>query len=365
MIRIPRIAAAAIVALALVLVASATTSSASAPAPAGFVGMVAQDVFAGSSSYQSKQLTAMRAAGVTIVRQVFDWSIIERRLGRFDFSAYDGAVLAAARHGIEIMPILFNPPASLSARPRHNHTHGTYPPKSLTSIAAFAQAAVRWFGPGGSFWKAHKSVTALPIRVWQIWDEPNLSVYWLPRPSATQYVALLASAARAIHAVDPGAEVVSGGIPQSNLPGISLITYLKALLAAGAAHAINTLGVNAYSRTAAGMITILREVRATLNAGGASGVAIRVTEFGWSDAGPPDTFKLGPTGQATQISAVIHDFGADASALDLKGFVYYDWRDARPYAGAPDFWGLHTGLLKLDGKPKPALAAFSAAANAL
>ena len=355
-----------VVAVAIAALAGAGVSEAApAPAPAGFVGMVAQDVFAGSPAYQSKQLTAMRAAGVTLVRQVFDWSIVERRPGKFDFAPYDGAVLAAARHGIQIMPILFNPPASLSARPRHNHTHGTYPPKSTSSIAAFAQAAARWFGPGGTFWKAHKSVTPLPIRIWQIWDEPNLSVYWLPKPNATQYVKLLQAAAGAIHAVDPGAEIVSGGIPQSNLPGISLVTYLKQLLAAGAAHWINTLGVNAYSRTAAGMIAILQQVRATLNASGASGVAIRVTEFGWSDTGPPDTFRLGATGQATQIGAAIHDFGADASALGLKGFVYYDWRDAKPYAGAPDFWGLHTGLLKLNGKPKPALAAFGAAAKAL
>ena len=59
------------------------------------------------------------------------------------------------------------------------------------------------------------------------------------------------------------------------------------------------------------------------------------------------------------------DFYAVRSALDLKGFVYFDWRDARPYTGGFNFWGLHTGLLKLNGKPKPALKAFSAAANGL
>jgi hypothetical protein len=350
--------------LAAVAIGAVAVGMAQATAPPGFVGMVSEDTFAGSGSYQVKQLTAMHAAGVTLLRQVFDWSIIERRKGVYNFSSYDRVVLAAARRGIEIMPILFNPPSYLSARPRGSHVHGTYPPKSLSSIAAFAQAAVRWYGPGGRFWAAHKTVTALPIRIWQIWNEPNLNVYWLPKPSATQYVSMLAAAAPAIHALDPGAEVVSGGIPQSKL-GVELFTYLRALLHAGAAKWLNTLGVNAYSHTAAGMIALLREVRSTLNAAGDSSLAIRVTEFGWSDAGPGSDFRLTPTGQATQIGLVLHDFAAERSALDLRGFVYFGWRDAKPYRGAPDFWGLHTGLLKLNGTPKPALAAFSKAANSL
>ena len=49
----------------------------------------------------------------------------------------------------------------------------------------------------------------------------------------------------------------------------------------------------------------------------------------------------------------------------MRGIVYFNWRDATPYAGGKDFWGLHTGLLRIDGSPKPALAAYSAATEAL
>jgi hypothetical protein len=34
------------------------------------------------------------------------------------------------------------------------------------------------------------------------------------------------------------------------------------------------------------------------------------------------------------------------------------------YEGGQDFFGLHTGLLDIDGDPKPALAAYRAAARA-
>ena len=52
--------------------------------------------------------------------------------------------------------------------------------------------------------------------------------------------------------------------------------------------------------------------------------------------------------------------------LKLRGFVYYSWRDATPYA--PDYrdmWGLHTGLVQLNGRPKPALLEFTRAIRRL
>jgi polysaccharide biosynthesis protein PslG len=359
--------AVAVITAVLVLAPTGAAQAPTAPTPGapGYVGMVSQDTFAAGKAYRVKQLKAMRAAGVTLIRQVFDWASIEIHRGTYSFSAYDPVVAAAARDGIQIMPILFDPPSYLSARPRHSRLHGTYPPKNLASIAAFARAAALWYGPNGGFWKANPTVPPQPITIWQIWNEPNLSIYWLPKSNAAQYVSLLKSADQAILAVDPQAEVVSAGMPLSTLPGIPLFSYIRDMLNAGAASWMNTLGVNPYAPKASGVISILQKVRTALNADGGSQIAIRATEFGWSDNGPGGPYKVNPAGQATQITQVISDFAADSQSLDLRGFVYFGWRDQKPYAGRTDFWGLHTGLLKLNGKPKPALAAFSAAANAL
>jgi hypothetical protein len=200
--------------------------------------------------------------------------------------------------------------------------------------------------------------------VWQIWDEPNLAVYWLKTPSAAQYVSMLKDSYQAIHGVDPGAEVVSAGIPQSKL-GIELFTYLRQLLKAGAGRWMDTFGVNAYSANAVDMVKLLREIRTALDDGGARHVAIRVTEFGWANMGPDGHFSLTTSGQAQEIGAVVRDFGQLRTQLDLKGFVYFDWRDAKPYPGGHNFWGLHTGLLNLNGSAKPALEAFSSATRSL
>src|SRR4051794_34206388 len=46
------------------------------------------------------------AAGVTTLRQTFDWARIEPRRGRFDFGVYDRLALDAAHEGITLMPLL-------------------------------------------------------------------------------------------------------------------------------------------------------------------------------------------------------------------------------------------------------------------
>ena len=51
--------------------------------------------------------------------------------------------------------------------------------------------------------------------------------------------------------------------------------------------------------------------------------------------------------------------------LRIRGVVYFNWRDSTPYAGGPDFFGLYTGLLRLDGEAKPALSSYKKVAKKL
>ncbi|MGD0196587.1 MAG: hypothetical protein ABSC56_01590 [Solirubrobacteraceae bacterium] len=343
-------------------------SAAPAPAPQGFVGITSQDTFNGGEAYRAKMFSEMQASGITLIRVEFTWAQIETAPDVFNFSAYDQFVLDAAQHGIEVMPVLYEEPGWYTSRPKKvkptSVEYLNYPPASPSDITNFVTALVKQYGPGGTLWQENPTVTPVPIRVWQVWDEPNLNFFWYPHASAKAYTALLAAASQAIHAVDPGAEVVSAGMPQS-LDGINLDKFVRELVADGAGKWMNTLAVNAYSSTASGVIGILKGVRSILNAGGDSGVALRVSEIGWSDVGPKSAFRAGVKGQATQISSVINDFGANRSSLNLKGFVYFTWRDTKPFYKVKDFWGLHTGLLRLNGTAKPSLQAFTNAVAGL
>lgn len=335
-----------------------------AAVPDGFVGMTSEDALAGTPAYRARHMAQMELSGITLLRQTFDWSVVERRRGRLDFSFYDGFVAAAAQHGIRVMPILFNAPRHRSTRPAKRALRGTYPPKKASEFARFARAAARRYGPGGAFWREHPSIPARPIQAWQIWNEPNLDVYWQPKSRATAYVRLLRASAKAIRAVDPAAEIVSAGIPDSR-SGIRMTPFIRQMLKAGAGRSMDTLAVNPYATSPAGVIGILRRARGALDRRGATGIAIRATELGWADRGPRSKYTVGASRQAANIKSLIGRLGAQRGSLRLRGFVYFNWRDARPYAGFRDFWGLHTGLLTLQGRKKPAFNAFRAAVTAL
>ena len=86
---------------------------------------------------------------------------------------------------------------------------------------------------------------------------------------------------------------------------------------------------------------------------------IWITEIGWGDRGPKHRFIVGARGQATRIGSALTLIRKKQRALRLRGVVYFSWRDGAPYAPKfNDMWGLHTGLLDINGQPKTAFDAF-------
>ncbi len=323
----------------------------------GFVGIVSEDAFAGEASYRTATFPLHRGLGIGTLRQPFIWSEIEEVKGKYDFGYIDGFVADAAQHAVTVLPILFGTPDFRSTKPRRGALRGAYPPRKLSDIAGFARKAAKRYGPKGTFWRANPTVPKHAIRSWQIWNEPNLPVYWRPAPNAAQYVELLAAAARGIKSVDRGAEIVTAGVPQSP-NGLPLQDYIAAMYRAGARRSFETLALNPYGATSGEVIKRVKTTRRTMDRFGDRRARIWVTELGWADQGPASRFTVGPKVQAARIRATITELWKQRERLKIRGFVYYNWRDSPPYAGGRDFWGLHTGLLDIDGRQKPAYEAF-------
>lgn len=342
----------------------ALPTGAGAAVPRGFVGMTSEDTLRGSEAYAQRQLRAQRRAGVQLSRQTFDWSDIEFRRGRYDWSAHDRLVLMAARNGIAVLPVLFNAPrwhASGGGR------RGTFPPRRPAAMARFAAAAVARYGPRGQLWRSNRGTRARPIRVWQVWNEPSLRVYWGGRPNARAYVRLLKAVNGAIKRRDRRAEVVTAGLPPSKLRGsVPLPRYIDQMYRAGGGRYFDTLAVNSYATSTGELGRLLEGVRRAMNRRGDRRARIWITELGWCDSGPRHRFCVGASSQARLTRNSIALIGRNRRRLRLRGFVYYSWRDGKPYApDFRDFWGLHTGLLRLDGSAKPALPAFRQAVSNL
>jgi len=346
--------------IAVLAVGLAFVSTAEARVPRDFVGVSSEDVFAHDGAYRNFTLGTQASLGVGAIRQVFDWARIERTPGRYDFSAYDGAVTAAAAHGIRVLPILFNPPLFHARLPIGRPT---YPPKSNASMGNFAVALVNRYGPRGSLWRERPGARKLPIRSWQIWNEPPLPVYWGDQPSARAYVEMLRVVGRAIKRADRRAEIVTAGLPPSKLRGaIRLERFIRQVYKAGGKRYFDTLAINSYARNKRELAALLRSVRRLMSRARDRKAKLWITEIGWGDSGPPHRFVVGSLGQARRISSSFSAIRKLRRRLRLRGVVYFSWRDGRPYPPRyQDMWGLHTGLLDIHGRPKPAFGAFQAA----
>jgi polysaccharide biosynthesis protein PslG len=328
--------------------------------PADFVGVVSEDLFA-SSRTRRRKLERQRRAGVRLIRQTFHWNQIETRPGRFDFRIYDNYMADVARHRMHVLPILFSPPEFRSGAPRTGRRRGTYPPRNAAAMAKFAAALTRRYGPGGSFWREHPDLPRIAIGSWQIWNEPNLPVYWASGPDPAAYTQLLRTVSQAIKRVDPHAEIVSAGLPESDL-GMPFAEFVEGMERANVASAYDVLAVHAFAADADGAIEAVATARRLLDDND-DDAPIWVTEIGWASGGPRSPFTVGERGQAGRVRALLAGLARRRRELGVRGVVYYDWRDARPYPGGKDFFGLHTGLLTIDGRAKPALAAFRRAAQ--
>jgi polysaccharide biosynthesis protein PslG len=322
-----------------------------------FVGITAEDVFAGDDAYRARNLEAQSALGIGVLRQPFDWAQIERAPGQYDMRHHDAYVLAAASHGITILPILFHTPTFHAGR---SSGRAACPPRSNASLAAYAQALVRRYGARGTLWAEHPEVPALPIRSWQIWNEPNLRAYWCNKPNPRQYVAMLRTVSKAIKRVDRRAHIVTAGLPDSKLRGtVPLRRFIDRMYAAKAAKYFDSLGINPYARDHRELGRLLRSVRKQMNARRDRRGQIWITEIGWGDRGPKHRYIVGEKGQATRIAKSFALVRKQRTKLRLRGVVYFSWRDAAPYAPTfKDMWGLHTGLLDINGEPKQSFDVF-------
>jgi hypothetical protein len=347
----------AVLAVAIVL-ALAVPAAASAAPPPGFVGMTADDLYGKAGSYRDKALDQQQAAGIQLLRVTFNWASIEVAPNSFDLTIYDRYVLDAARHNITFLPVLVKAPEFYSRKPG---TRFAYQPRDNADMVRFATLLVNRYGPNGSIWSENPGLTPRPITAWQIWNEPALKQYWYPKPNPGQYLSMLRTVGGAIKSRDPNAEIVTAGLPDSRISGaMRLQPFLKGLYAGGGTSAFDTVAINSYAVSPKYLGKLMNTTRKYVNRVGGRSDKLWISEVGWCDKGykPGHRFCVGTKRQTQYTGQALSLIKKKRSAWKLRGFVWFSWRDGKPYVKGKDFWGNHTGLLTIPGKKKPAFNAF-------
>ena len=351
----------------LVLVALAV-APASAPAKInGFVGITADDVFRGSTEYRDANFAQQKSVGIDYIRQNFHWPSIETRARRWRLVDYDAFVLAAARQGIRVFPTIISTPRFYSARARRGARRvDACPPRDMRNIARFASVLVNRYGSRGTLWRQNPTVRPLPIKAWQIWNEPNLPAYWCNGPSGKSYTAMLRAVYPAIKRSDRGAAVVTAGIPDPDtrrLRGsIRFARFVGDMYRNRAASVFDVLAVNSFGKRVSAVFRELATARSLMRRSRDARTKIWLTELGWATGGPRSPSRISQREQAARINGSFRALARQrgSRSLNLAGVVYYSWRDDnRPLCrGCRDYSGRYTGLFDMRGNPKIAFRNF-------
>jgi hypothetical protein len=332
--------------------------AAAAPLPPDFFGVSAPDLGPRSPADRIPELEDQRAAGVRLLRQLFDWALIEPTQGDYDWAATDSFVASAAREDMKVLPVvLWSPTWASSCTGAANPKR--CPPADYADFGDFVAVLIGRYGPSGSFWDDNPTVPKRPIVAWQLWNEPALPAYWGGAPSAQQYVDMLTTVVPIIRAADPGAEIVGAGIPDSTLPGaIPMSTYVSGMYAAGVKGLIDDMAIHIYDDDPTGAIDLVEQTRATMNANGDNDTGLWISEWGWASSGKKNRFVTTLEGQAANVDALMGELVARHTELGLRALTEYFWHDGSEQSNTSDTWDKHLGLVYLDYSHKPAYTAF-------
>ena len=254
----------------------------------------------------NRELDAVAKTTATWLRVLIPWTQIERAKGQYDWGQLDVVMNGAFSRNLRVLGVIAYSPDW--ARPPG--TSFSAPPDNPSDYAAFATAVVNRYGSR--------------VSNWQLWNEPNLPLFFGGTPrNAPQYTDLVKAAYPAIKAVQPNSTVVLAGL--SRLPGEeSPPAFLDKMYAAGAkgnfdaaaAHPyVFPTGLAANPENGWSDVAALHDVMA---ANGDGGKQIWMTELGAPTS--EDADGVSQQEQAKQITDVL----AAAAATGYSGpaFIY-------------------------------------------
>ena len=345
--------------------------------PQGFVGMVAAGPLFYPDVNLAGQMDTMVKDGVETLRVQFNWTAFQPyksfadvpadQVGRFqdvggvptDFTSADQVVALAAARGLSVLPIVQFAPAWAAKHPGELNSA----PASPGTFANFLGALARRYGSHGSYWSQNPSIPRVPIRMWQIWNEPESTSAWTSTPWARTYLDMLRAVRTAVKAADPSAKIVLAGLANYSWRFLADIYAVH-----GARNLFDIVAIHPYTAQPSGVITILKYVRTVMNRAGDKHKPILATEVGWpSSRGKVKIFGFETTesGEAQKVASVLPLMARYRSSLGLMGFYFFEWMGDE----SPGGWTFdYAGLLRYSNKrvvAKPALAAFRHAALGL
>jgi hypothetical protein len=335
---------------------AARPAQAAATAPQGFYGI------APTTALTAEDFQRLARANIRTVRIIFYWPQISTGNGTYNWLNVDGSVIHASAAGVRLIPTLLG-------SPRHAASNPLEPPldssQSRDQWQDFVRSAVERYGPGGDFWDfvdncppdlghCRPDVPEVPIRVWQAWNEPNLSPFWHPAASPGEYAELLELTHEAVKDVDPGATLITGGIAAGGRGGPGSIPqndFIAALYQRGAAADFDGLDLHPYQATPKKVVGAVQDARAVAHAYGDDATPTWITEVGWSTEGPKsEELVTTRKKQGKYLQKTMRMLTGLRDSLKIQLVSWFTYLDGQRICA----WCHGSGLFDKKGKAKPA-----------
>ena len=342
-------------ALTLFLLAAAPAGAA---VPRDWLGVAADGPLIESPAAHAGEWPRIARSGARSARIAFYWRDGQPLgPGAVDFAAYDAPVLAAARSGLRVFPVVLGAPPWARTDPGN----AAAPPRDPADYAAFLTALVRRYGPRGSLWREHPDVRPQAIRAWQIWNEVNLRGFWSQQPFARRYVRLLKTARAALRAADRGSRAILAGLPNG-------WDALRQIYRAGGRRHFDAAAIHPYTARADRIPRYILAARRVMRRFGDRRKPIWVTELSWPAAKgrAPDPIGIATTdrGQAQKLRRGLTALARTRREYRVQRVYWYTWLSQESSASVFNWSGLrrvHNGEVV----STPALTAFRATARRL
>jgi hypothetical protein len=301
---------------------------------------------------QTAQLAKMRSIGISSIRLDANWDWVQFGGPQsFDWTQLDQEIHAARAAKMSVDLVIDGCPPW--AAPAGTGKDLAPAPASASQFATWAADVASRYAPQG-------------VNDFEIWNEPNDTKFWQPKPSTTFYTTMLKDSYQAIRKVDKSAFIIAGGLaPVAGSGGsITAISFLRGIYQHGAKPYFNAVAVHPYSFPAlpgtfeswsawSQMSQTSPSIRSVMTQFKDSGKPIWITEFGAPSNGPSG---VGAAGEAAELKAAI---GLSKSTRWIGALYVYTWQDTGTNARTDADW---FGLINSKGQVK---AAYKAVAKAL
>jgi hypothetical protein len=245
---------------------------------------------------QPGEMKMLAEGGFHWLRMDFAWERIERKKGEYDWSPYDRLVKAAEPHGMRFLFIL-------------DYSNRLYETDRSVRTEAGRAAMARWAAA------AVKRYQGKGI-LWEMWNEPNIAVFWKPRPDAKDYVLLAKAVGEAIRQAAPG-EVYIG-------PATSTVDFrfLEACFQGGLLEDWSAVSVHPYRQQPPETVEAdYARLRRLIEKYAPKGKHVPILSGEWGYSSAWRSFDADKQGKYLPRQWLIN------LANDIPVSIWYDWHD--------------------------------------